>query len=156
MSAFAYGRMVQLRAVPTTTGKTPATLTGTDKLVAAVAALVPAEVIAGHAYLVGRFTTTDAQGTTTITDASALRVALVVLLVLSFVPFVVGRGRTAWTRPDWVRLFLPPAAFLVWTMLIGTSALTPWVAGRIAADSLAIVGVALGFVLILVKSYLKP
>src|SRR5438105_4842713 len=149
MSAFAYGRIVQLHA-------DPATLTGTDKLIAAVAALVPTEVIAGHAYLLGRFTTTDAHGTTTITDGPALKAALVVLLAFSFIPFVVGRGRTGWIRRDWIRFFLPPAAFLVWTMLIGTSALTPWVAEWFAADRLAIVGVVLGFVLILIKSYLKP
>jgi hypothetical protein len=41
-------------------------------------------------------------------------------------------------------------------MLIGTSALTPWVAGRIPADSLALVGVVIGFILITVKSYVKP
>ena len=152
MSAFAYGRIVQQQA----TAATPRILTGTDKLILAVAALIPTEVIAGHAYLLGRLTTTDAAGTTTVTDAPALRVAMVVLLALSFLPFVVGRGTKDWKGSDWVRFLLPPAAFLAWTMLIGTSALTPWVAGRVPADALAIVGVLLGFVLIFVKRYVTP
>src|SRR5438105_14757039 len=102
MSAFAYGRIVQLHA-------DPATLTGTDKLIAAVAALVPTEVIAGHSYLLGRFTTTDAHGPTTITDAPALKASLVVLLAFSCIPFVVGLGRTAWLRRYCFRVFFPSA-----------------------------------------------
>jgi hypothetical protein len=56
-------------------------------------------------------------------------ISLVVLLAATVVIYLLGRGVTAWKTIAYVRLAIPLLAFLVWTPLIGTSALSPWVRG---------------------------
>jgi len=98
-----------------------------DKYLAAVAALVPADILGLHAFLLLLTTNTDEAGTTTITDETLLGYGLFVLLGTSVVLFVFGHGLAKWTPRDFGLLLIPLVSFLAWAALLGTSALTPWV-----------------------------
>ncbi len=136
MSAFAYGRIVRTRRAQAAANiSMDAQTEATGKLVDSVAALVPSEILAAHAYLVAKWTKTDDQGTTSIVDAGALEASLVGLVVLTFIAYLIGRGFANWQPADLIRLFLPPLAFLAWAALLGTSALTPWITKLAAANS---------------------
>ena len=137
MSVFAYAEMVKQgeRRQRARIGRTKETATTTEtngsstsKIVTAVAALVPAEILAVHAAILGRTTTMDEQGTTTITNAPVLQWSLPFLLLLAIAIFVFTRGGSHWGKVDIVRMLIPCVAFLVWMALIGTSALSPWIA----------------------------
>lgn len=85
----------------------------------AMAALVPAEVLAFHAIMVSIGAETKA-GVTTITNVLAMQstfwtlVALSILLYL--VPHFLSRSGNL-EREDYIRMLLPPLAFTAWTML---------------------------------------
>jgi hypothetical protein len=98
-------------------------------LVAAIAAIVPVEVIARHSLILGATTTTDPQGVITIKQGSegALQASLIGLVVVTLLLYLFGRGLSNWKPLDVLRLVIPAIALIVWTALIGTSALTPWV-----------------------------
>jgi hypothetical protein len=128
MSSLAFGRLVRLDAQARVRGVSGED-TADNKLIAGLAALIPVEVIAAHALVLGATTATDASGTTTITASAPLSASFWGLLALSMAFYLVGRGFANWTSVDWLRLALPPLAFVLWTALIGTSALSPWVAG---------------------------
>jgi hypothetical protein len=62
----------------------------------------------------------------------------------------------SWDPPkDWVRLFIPPAAFLAWTAFIGTSALSPWVGG-VDHRGVVVVAITAGIVLLAVNRAVAP
>ena len=91
-----------------------------SKYLDTLAALVPAEVLAAHAAILG-FTTSSTTGsngdkTTTITDAAVLRGSFWALVFIAALLYVVGHWG-AWKRWDTARVFIPPAAFIGWTML---------------------------------------
>jgi hypothetical protein len=86
-----------------------------------MAALVPAEVLALHAAITALAIKTE-NGTTTITDPTTLRWAFYALIILSVVFYIAGRRITAQIdkrpdRSDWVRMAIPPLAFIAWMML---------------------------------------
>lgn len=88
----------------------------------ALAALVPAEVLAAHALVISYATKTENK-VATITDPDTLWLAFWSLWTVSFILYAVPRkigGR--WENWDWVRLFIPGFAFVGWTMLQTTSA----------------------------------
>lgn len=154
MSAFAYGRITSRR-----TSIAPAALLAADhasgqdenKLIAALAGLVPVEIIAAHALVLAATTTTDKAGTTTITSSGPLQASLLVLVAAAVVVFLLGRGLADWKGVDFVRLAIPPTAFLVWTALIGTSALTPWL-GSFDHAAVTVVAVGVGVILVAVSA----
>jgi hypothetical protein len=86
----------------------------------AVAALVPAEVLALHATIFSLTTKTDldqaGKSITTITDPGTLRWAFYGLLLLSVVLYIFPHFRIK-DPLDYVRAIIPPAAFVAWTML---------------------------------------
>jgi hypothetical protein len=92
---------------------------GLGTYVDAVAALVPAEVLSVHALIISA-TTKVAGNTTTIDPANmgTLRTAFWLLAALALLlyaaPRYFGRGFDRW---DGIRVFIPPLAFTVWTML---------------------------------------
>jgi hypothetical protein len=98
----------------------------------AAVALVPAEVLALHALAVGLWADTEevaAPATppganpqthvvTTVTNESALQGAFWVLIGLAVFIFIGGKVSTGTLRPlDGLRVFIPPLAFVGWTML---------------------------------------
>jgi hypothetical protein len=90
---------------------------GVKTYVDALAPLVPAEVLALHAVIVTA-TTKTTDGKTEITAPETLAWAFVGLVVLSLGIYVGFRGvLKKWERWDWVRVLIPPSAFVAWTML---------------------------------------
>jgi len=89
----------------------------------AMAALVPAEVLAAHAVVIS-FTTTIENKVVTITNPHLLFWAFFGLCALSLFLYAVPRlAAKLWDNGwDWVRLFIPALAFVAWTMLQPTSA----------------------------------
>ncbi len=120
MSTLAYATLTTRReAAPpgTSTSQSPP---GVKSYVDATAALVPAEVLTLHAVILS-ITTKTHQGTTgnsitEITEPQTLSWAFFGLLVLGVVLYAVPRVRT-WERLDFVRMLIPPIAFVAWTML---------------------------------------
>jgi hypothetical protein len=93
----------------------------------AMAALVPAEVLAAQAVIVSYATavTKNANGqqVTMITDPGWLKVAFYGLIVISAGLYIGGRfsSTQGLRRLDAARMLIPPAAFVIWTMLQKTT-----------------------------------
>ena len=130
MSTLLYEALTNQReiAAPGTLALTATTTSGEEtskpatKLLDSVAALVPIEVIAAHAALLGLVSTsTDPSAgpvVVTITDpawAKGFWLALVVAAALFYaIPHKVKGG---WDNWDWLRMLIPSMAFVAWTML---------------------------------------
>jgi hypothetical protein len=87
-----------------------------------VAGLVPAEVLAVHAVAVSVMFTSQKSGdsvVTVMTHPTELRAIFFILCGLSLFLYVGARlfPRNRWERFDFGRMFIPPLAFLCWTML---------------------------------------
>lgn len=111
---------------------------GLNSYIDILAALVPAEVLAIHAIIIAAATTTN-RGQSQITQPGTLRLAFWLLVGLAALLFVLGRrpaptpaailqqSETAaprWQHLEWqdlIRVAIPPAAFVGWTMLEPTS-----------------------------------
>ena len=106
----------------TFTDATDETKSSKKTYIDALAALVPAEVLAAHA-LVFSYATKTENKVVTITDPDTLGIAFWSLCVVSWILFVVPRGTGGrWQGWDFVRMFIPVLAFVGWTMLQATSA----------------------------------
>jgi hypothetical protein len=150
MSAYAYGSMVQPQSNRLSRAEDPA-----NKFVAAVAALIPADVLALHALVLTWTTKTDDHGTTTITNEPLLGASLFVLLVLAIALFTIGRGfAPRWQFKDWILMAIPPLAFLAWTALLGTSALSPLIPDGWPRAALWFAGTVLAVILIALNARL--
>lgn len=117
MSTFLYSTMsAQRDASPVEDPPTMKTFTD------ALAALVPAEVLAAHA-LILTFTTkssTDPEGnaTTSVTEPGVLKGSFWGLVALTIFLYVTGKWVSGqpWTTWDRFRIWIPPLAFVGWTM----------------------------------------
>jgi hypothetical protein len=119
MSTLAYATLTNRRdeAQPGSSSTTESP--GVKTYVDAMAALVPAEVLTLHALIIS-YTTTVSGSTTTIVEASrtTLSHTFWVLLAISIGLYILGRlADKKWDAMDYLRVFIPPAAFVVWTML---------------------------------------
>jgi hypothetical protein len=113
----------------------PKARTKIPKFLDILTALVPVEVLAAHAFLLGAVSQTtnpEDKGPVvmTITDEGAATwfwwLLLVAAIALYAVPHVVKHG---WDTPDFVRALIPAAAFAAWTMVEKATlfdALTDW------------------------------
>jgi hypothetical protein len=120
MSSWGYGALTRKRLEAGAQESTSTAPPGVGTYLDAMAALIPAEVLAVHGAVLTFTTTvtTDAQGEsqTTISSPGPLLIAFWLLLVLTVFLFFAGLQR----RPapaDWVRAGVPPLAFVAWTML---------------------------------------
>lgn len=145
MSSLAYGALTKKRieqpaGASTAAGGNPGIGTNLD----ALAALVPAEVLALHAVIVSVVSTTGKDGTQ-IGDVATLRVSFWVLTAMSAGLFIVGRrSLKGW---DLLRALIPPAAFVAWTMLQKTTAfdaVDPHLAGTVRTTIALFAAVLLG------------
>jgi hypothetical protein len=124
MSTLLYGALTRKRedAAPnTSTGEKPP---GVNTYVDALAALVPAEVLALHAVIISMATETKA-GVTTITAGDQLIFWFWFLTIGAGALYVVGLRK----RPrgwDLVRMVIPAFAFLGWSMLQPTTVFDGW------------------------------
>jgi hypothetical protein len=113
-------------AAPPAAPAAPAAGGGLSKYVYSLAGLVPAEVPAAHAAILG-FTTkagpkSDDTPTTIITEPRVLAGSFWALLAISILLYAVPRARN-WDRPwDFARMLIPPLAFWGWTMIQRTTA----------------------------------
>jgi hypothetical protein len=122
MSTFAYAALTSAReraglGVPPNAAGSPA-----SEYVDVLAALVPAEVLTLHAFVVSA-TTTVTGTTTTITNVKVLAWMFWVLIALALLFYAGGRRfAKKWDRLDRWRMLIPPLAFVCWTMLQRTTA----------------------------------
>src|SRR5687767_14922674 len=107
MSSFAYGRLIRqqreaLIAAVDDQGKQIAAKAKAEesKLVTTVAGLIPTEIVALHGLVLSGTTSTGADGTTTITSPGPLKWSLLVLMLLSVVVYLIGRGFQHWLGKD--------------------------------------------------------
>jgi hypothetical protein len=128
MSTLLYSALTSKRLAAKPGASTDQGQPGISTYVDAMAALVPAEVLAAHAVIVGYATTTstNAQGqqVTVITDTGWLQVAFYALIAISLIIYLAGRltSDQKFQRADALRMLIPPAAFVLWTMLQKTTA----------------------------------
>src|SRR6266478_7030613 len=156
MSTFAYAAMTGTRETAPPGRSTTTSSPGVRTYVDALAALVPAEVLAAHAAIL-TFTTktaTDAatgQTTVTITEPSALAITFYALIGVSMLLYVIARRMAGkWDKWDWLRVLIPPLAFVGWTMLQKATAFDAVAQGSCSEavrDVIAIIGgIVLGVV----------
>jgi hypothetical protein len=123
MSSLAYGALTRKRAEAPKGKSTETAPPGVKTYVDALAALVPAEVLALHAFMVEVTTDTKKVGdraVTTITDPGALEATFWVCIVIATLLFAVGRAVAKperWRGLDFARAAVPPAAFVLWCIL---------------------------------------
>jgi hypothetical protein len=166
MSSVAFGALTTRRESSESGKSTFDQPPGLNSYVDTLAALVPAEVLAIHALIVSTVTTSNSRGQIRIIDSGTALWAFWLLLGLSAGLFVLGRGglpapaqagrsggtvplRQRWERQDWIRLLIPPAAFVGWTMLEPASvwhAVVPNVSGGMRVLIAAVGAVALAAV----------
>ena len=164
MSAFAYGALSRTttssepveRITFRTMGEdnvvhTESRATAASAYIATLAALVPAEVLALHAFMVQIATTTTkdetGQAVTTITDPSALKATFWVCVGLSVLLYITGRALTGspakrWTGWDLVRALIPSAAFVLWTIIQKSTAFDAIWPNELSEGSRALIGAA--------------
>ncbi len=122
MSTLAYAAMTRARETSKPGTSTTTNSPGVKTYVDAIAALVPAEVLVAHATIL-TFTTktaTNLSGETTvsISDRPVLVGAFYALIGLSMLLYAAGRLMAAkWDKWDWLRVLIPPLAFVGWMML---------------------------------------
>jgi hypothetical protein len=132
---------------------------GVRPLTDALAALVPAEVLAIHAAVVSDQITTASNEAgelvTTIKDPTVLKVTFVVLLLASMVLYRFGLQQKVlqFDRYESVGLFIPPVAFFLWTLLQEPSAFDAWWGGALEGYRLLIV-LVFGSILVLIAQRL--
>jgi hypothetical protein len=117
MSTLGYQALTTNRdkAIPgTSTSQSPP---GVSTYVDAFAALVPAEALSLHALILS-VTTKTSNATTQITEPETLSWAFYGLIILCAVLYVAPRlVSRKWDRLDYLRIAIPPLAFVGWTML---------------------------------------
>ncbi len=117
MSTLAYAAMTRKREEAQPGKSTTSDAPGLKTYVDALAALVPAEVLTAHAAIL-TFTTTTLKDKVTINDVGTLFYVFWALIALSMVLYAAGRVMaSAWDEWDWLRILIPPLAFVAWTML---------------------------------------
>jgi hypothetical protein len=88
----------------------------------AAAALVPAEVLAAQAVLIGFVTeqrddpSLSPDPVTVITDHAQAKALFWILLATAFLLYVLANVKN-WRGADWLRMLIPPAAFFLWSLL---------------------------------------
>lgn len=121
MSTLLYGALTEKRqeAVPGTSASTSAP--GVKNYLDSMAALVPAEVLGAHAFLISITTRTEnnarGEAVTTIVEPQTLVFVFWGLIVVAIALYIAGHGLKNWSRLDYVRMLISPVAFVFWTML---------------------------------------
>ena len=144
MSSLAYGALTRKREEAAANTSTDDGAPGVKTYVDALAALVPAEVIAVHSVVIGYAVEVD-DGASKIAAPEQLAFFFWLLIVLAPVFFLAGLQRVpkGW---DWVRLLIPAIAFVGWTLLQPLTAFDG-VAPRFNPDWRWAIGLAIALVL---------
>ena len=153
MSSLLYGTLTRKREEADAGKSKNAQPPGVNTYVDALAALVPAEVLAIHSVIISLATTTT-DGVTKVTAGPQLAFWFFALPVIAMVLYVAGLQK----RPrgwDWARMVIPGIAFVGWTLLQPTTAFdgvapkdfdpnSRWSFGLLIAVVLSIAAGALG------------
>jgi len=153
MSSVAYGAITRKRDEAPRKKSTNEAPPRLNTYVDGLAALVPAEVLGIHAFMLEATTETkkvSGKAVTTITDPGALKATFGFRIALSILLFVAGRLRQKkgdWEKSDYLRALIPAGAFVLWVIVQKSTA---WDA--VSPDSLsegmrALVGAAGAIVL---------
>jgi len=120
MSTYAYAQLTARRLQAQERTSETTSPPGVATYVDAFAALVPAEVLAIHA-LIFSVTTKVENNVTIITAPGTLKAAFFGLIALSIFLYLLARlcqnKAGKWEGLDYLRMLIPPAAFIGWTML---------------------------------------
>jgi hypothetical protein len=117
MSTIAYAAITPARGAPRPGISKTSGSRGVQTYVDTLAALVPAEILAAHAAIL-TVTTKTTDKTVVITEPGALGLAFYCLIVLSLFLYIASRAMMRkWERLDFLRMLIPPLAFIGWTML---------------------------------------
>ncbi len=151
MSSLAYGALTRKRKEAAGGTSTEENAPGVKTYVDALAALVPAEVIAVHAIVIGYAVEVE-EGSSTISAPEQLAFFFWLLVLLAPVFFLAGLQQMpkGW---DWVRLLIPAVAFFGWTLLQPLTAFDG-VAPQFNPDWRWAIGLAIALVLGLVAGAL--
>jgi hypothetical protein len=126
MSAIAYGALTRKREESTPGTSSDEEKPGIRPYIDTLAALVPAEVLGLHAFVLTLTTETetasDGTETTTITRADLMEKAWWAMLFLPIFLYAFGHFAKRWDGWDFVRMLIPAAAFAGWTMAQSPSA----------------------------------
>jgi hypothetical protein len=122
MSATAYGVLSWRRELSSKGKSKKDEPPGVKTYIDVLAALVPSEALTFHALVLSANTKTETNVTTgevvtTITNAGALWWAFWGCIVLSVILYWFGHGAAAWDEWDYLRVLIPPIAFVGWVML---------------------------------------
>ena len=132
---------------------------GKGKYVDVLATLIPAEVVAAHAFIISQTTKSkkvdidpgpkeNLQEVTDILDPAALRIAFIGLVIACPIIYIAGKGRGAkWTPWDYVRMVLPALAFVGWTFLTEPSAFDGFNQSDISDTTQIVIGVLAAVIL---------
>jgi hypothetical protein len=153
MSTLVYGAVTRKRDEAPQDESTGTAPPGVKTYVDALAALVPAEVLALHAFIVEISTDTvkvKGKAVTTITDPSTLEAMFYVGIGLSVLLFAAGRisiAKITWEPLDWVRMLIPAAAFVGWTIVQKSTAWDAVSPDSLSDGTRALIGAAGAIVL---------
>lgn len=132
MSTLAYAALTRKRYEAPADTSASTSPPGVKTYADAMAALVPAEVLVIHALVVQEATETTRvadRAVTTITDPTAMQWMFYAGIGMSMFLYVTGRllttrsrSRSRWQWLDCLRVLIPPAAFVLWTILLKSTA----------------------------------
>jgi len=140
MSTLAYAALTARREDSDPNTSSSSQSPGVSSYVDIFAALVPAEVLAANAAIL-TFTTMTTHsangGPVTITNPDTLRIAFYALVIISAGLYIVAHW-THWDPLDFIRMLIPPLAFIGWTMVQQPTAFDTVYPGLAQANRLAI------------------
>jgi hypothetical protein len=120
----------------------------TKDYVVVLAGLVPAEVLALHAFVVQSTTDKSDDGKTTIiTDPTTLKWAFWGLILLSVFLYVSVHFKN-WDPFDFIRCLIPAGAFVAWSMAVPTSGFDAVVGTDFSAGARSVIAAFAAIVLV--------
>lgn len=148
MSTLAYAALTTKREQSDPKTSTSTSPPGLKTYVDALAALVPAEVLTLHALIVS-VTTKTVDAKTQIIALGTLRWAFFGLIVLNIGIYVVPRLMVGkWDRLDYMRMVIPPLAFIGWTMLQRATAFDAVAPAALPEAARTVIALFLGVILV--------
>jgi cytochrome c biogenesis factor len=125
-----------------------------NKLLTTLAALVPADVLAAHAFVLSLTTKTVSETSTEITEPFWLKWLFVGLVLITPILYLLGTKEPKPSRKDLIRMVIPMLAFVTWAALLGTSGLTPWIGNTVPHVAIAGAAVVVAVLIIAMNARL--
>jgi hypothetical protein len=122
-----------------------------------VAALVPSEVLLIWGIVLALAVEKEKDGSITVKDPQLLRWSVVVLAITSVVIYVFSKVFSVWNGRDYGRMIIPPFAFIAWTLLTGSTALSLWKwLEKVSGGWAWLIGGVIGGLMLALSSGLTP